>query len=81
MVSDRDILRSFLPVRLIVPEGDVLLHAGDFSNVGLPKDIERFRDFVVALPHPYKVTWLSELILFFDDNSWVLCIGDHCWQP
>ena len=33
----------------IVPDGDVLLHAGDFSNVGLPQDIEEFNEFLGQL--------------------------------
>lgn len=29
-----------------VPDGDILLHGGDFTNVGLPKDIVEFNDFL-----------------------------------
>ena len=29
-----------------VPPGDVLLHAGDFSNIGMPKDIKAFNDYL-----------------------------------
>ena len=29
-----------------VPQGDVLLHGGDFSNIGLPKDIKSFNDYL-----------------------------------
>lgn len=29
-----------------IPEGDVLLHAGDITNVGLPFEIERFNEFL-----------------------------------
>ncbi|XP_076442536.1 metallophosphoesterase MPPED2-like isoform X2 [Babylonia areolata] len=38
-----------------VPKGDVLLHGGDFSNVGLPKDIKGFNDYLGLLPHTLKV--------------------------
>ena len=31
-----------------LPEGDVLLHAGDFSNVGSQKDLDKFIDFLSA---------------------------------
>ena len=41
---------------LKIPLGDVLIHAGDFSNVGLPQDVERFRDFLASQPHPAKVS-------------------------
>ncbi len=38
-----------------IPPGDVLLHAGDFSNVGLPRDIDKFVAFITSKPHPHKV--------------------------
>lgn len=40
---------------LKLPDGDVLLHAGDFSNVGKPVDIERFCEFLKEQPHAHKV--------------------------
>ena len=39
-----------------IPEGDVLLHAGDFSQTGKPKEIENFRDWLLTLPHEHKVS-------------------------
>lgn len=44
---------------LSVPAGDVLIHAGDFSNIGLPKDIEKFKQFLDSLPHKHKVLLLG----------------------
>ena len=51
-----------------VPDGDVLLHAGDFSQTGKPGEIEKFRDWLLALPHRHKVhtaswydTWYSDM--------------------
>jgi len=38
-----------------LPEGDVLVHAGDFSRVGRPEEIANFVHFLNAQPHPYKV--------------------------
>lgn len=38
-----------------VPQGDVILHAGDFTNVGAPKDIKNFNDYLGLLPHTLKV--------------------------
>ena len=29
-----------------IPPGDVYLHAGDFSNIGLPKEVENFNHFL-----------------------------------
>ncbi len=40
---------------LKLPDGDVLLHTGDFSNVGKPIDIERFCEFLKQQPHAHKV--------------------------
>ena len=39
----------------VIPEGDVLLHAGDFSMVGAPGEIEQFVEFMRGLPHKHKV--------------------------
>ena len=37
-----------------MPEGDVFLHAGDFTMVGKPKEVERFNEFLGEfLPNPF----------------------------
>ena len=38
-----------------MPAGDVLLHGGDFTNIGLEKDVQQFRELLDSLPHPHKV--------------------------
>lgn len=38
-----------------IPEGDILIHAGDFSNTGHIEEIAKFREFLETQPHPYKV--------------------------
>lgn len=40
---------------LRVPDGDLLLHAGDFSMGGHPAEIERFDRWLGTLPHAHKV--------------------------
>lgn len=40
---------------LAVPDGDVLLHAGDFSRNGGLRDVERFERFLGRLPHRHKI--------------------------
>jgi predicted phosphodiesterase len=40
---------------LIVPDGDVLVHAGDFSYKGRRDEIEEFLDWFLGLPHKHKV--------------------------
>lgn len=39
----------------VMPAGDLLLHTGDFTNVGKPDDIEKFAKWFVGLPFRYKV--------------------------
>lgn len=41
--------------RLRVPEGDLLVHAGDFSMAGRPDEIQLFDRWLGTLPHAHKV--------------------------
>ena len=41
--------------RLTVPDGDVLVHAGDFSMNGRPEEIARFDSWLAGLPHRHKL--------------------------
>ncbi len=38
-----------------VPEGDVLLHAGDLTNMGKVPEIIAFNKWLGSLPHPHKI--------------------------
>ncbi|KAL5010175.1 hypothetical protein ScPMuIL_012480 [Solemya velum] len=38
-----------------IPDGDVLLHAGDFCSAGAPREVSKFNTFLGKLPHKYKV--------------------------
>ena len=49
--------------RVPVPDGDVLVHAGDLTLHGSLDDVERFDDWLSTLPHRHKV---------------VVC-GNHDW--
>lgn len=42
-------------VGLVVPEGDVLIHAGDLTGRGSLAELERVADWLRAQPHPHKV--------------------------
>ena len=39
----------------LLPPGDILLHAGDFTTTGTKPQIENFRDFLKTVPYAYKV--------------------------
>jgi Icc-related predicted phosphoesterase len=38
-----------------IPEGDILLHAGDLSKRGRVTEISAFNDWLGELPHPHKI--------------------------
>lgn len=40
---------------LSVPDGDVLIHSGDFCKSGDSYEVAQFNRFLRNLPHPYKV--------------------------
>ena len=41
--------------RLRIPSGDILLHAGDFTEAGEPGEIDLFLDWLAGLPHERKI--------------------------
>ena len=47
---------SLISFSLRLPDGDVLLHAGDFSEFGEEEEVTEFREFLLSLSHPHKVT-------------------------
>ena len=52
-----------------LPEGDILVHAGDFTNAGEPKDIHRFHEWLYAQPHPHKIVIAGNHDKLFEHNS------------
>ena len=42
-------------VGLAVPEGDVLIHAGDLTGRGTLPELEQVADWLRAQPHPHKI--------------------------
>ncbi len=49
-----------------IPDGDVLIHAGDFTNIGSLKEIKRFNDFLGKLPHRHKIVIAGNHEVTFD---------------
>lgn len=41
--------------RLNVPDGDIFIHAGDFTSIGRQHEVENFFKWLLALPHKYKI--------------------------
>eukprot|EP00041_Stephanoeca_diplocostata_P002729 m.29398 g.29398 ORF g.29398 m.29398 type:complete len:312 (+) comp13710_c0_seq1:242-1177(+) len=55
-----------------LPSGDVLVHCGDFSNIGSPTDIEKFARFLEAQPHRHKVVIAGNHDLTFHKDSFAM---------
>ncbi len=41
--------------QIVVPDGDVLVHGGDFTGRGTPDEIRAFNDWLGTLPHRFRV--------------------------
>ena len=54
--------------RIQVPEGDLLLHAGDLTGRGKPSEISDFNTWMGELPHPHKVIIADIHDFLFEDN-------------
>jgi Icc-related predicted phosphoesterase len=54
---------------LVVPDGDVLIHAGDMCRSGSPAELAAARDFLKALPHRYKIVVAGNHDRGFEDRS------------
>mmetsp|Transcript_3257 Transcript_3257/g.8178 ORF Transcript_3257/g.8178 Transcript_3257/m.8178 type:complete len:280 (+) Transcript_3257:152-991(+) len=53
-----------------IPPGDVLINAGDFTNMGHPKDVAKFNEFLGTQPHPHKIVVAGNHDLTFDPESY-----------
>lgn len=53
-----------------VPDGDILLHTGNFTNTGQITEIVNFNTFLGCLPHRRKVVIAGNQDLTFDDSLW-----------
>jgi len=49
-----------------IPNGDVLLHAGDFTYAGTPEAVKQFNEWLGKLPHPHKVVIAGNHDVTFD---------------
>ncbi|XP_065175242.1 metallophosphoesterase MPPED2-like [Sycon ciliatum] len=53
-----------------VPWGHVLLHAGDFTDVGQPSQVKEFNDYLAGLPHEHKIVIAGNHDLTFHSEQW-----------
>ncbi|KAK5697914.1 hypothetical protein LTR97_006873 [Elasticomyces elasticus] len=70
-----------LPIRIVcisdthtlipvyIPDGDILIHAGDLTNAGTPSELQAQIDFLAALPHKHKVVIAGNHDTYLDPRS------------
>ncbi|XP_072322341.1 metallophosphoesterase MPPED2a isoform X2 [Scyliorhinus torazame] len=51
-----------------MPYGDILLHTGDFTELGLPTEVKKFNDWLGSLPYEYKIVIAGNHELTFDKD-------------
>ncbi|KAJ1345835.1 hypothetical protein KIN20_000458 [Parelaphostrongylus tenuis] len=52
-----------------IPDGDVLIHAGDLTNFGSEKELIKFNEDIGRLPHKHKIIVAGNHDLGFDDSE------------
>ena len=53
---------------LLVPDGDVLIHAGDFTLHGDLAEVREFDNFLARMPHPHKLVIAGNHDFCFENN-------------
>lgn len=56
-------------VKILIPKGDLLIHAGDATMSGSQEEIETFNKWFSGLPHPLKVFVAGNHDRFFETDS------------
>lgn len=55
--------------KLTVPDGDVLVHTGDFTRKGSEADVADFNAWLGTLPHPHKLVVAGNHDFLFEQNN------------
>lgn len=55
-------------VNFRIPDGDVLLHAGDFTNSGNTREVFAFNKFIGQFPHRHKIVIAGNHDMCMDDD-------------
>lgn len=59
-------LEEILP---LIPDGDILIHAGDFTNYGDVGEVIKFNHEIGKLPHKYKIVIAGNHEIGFEDDE------------
>lgn len=52
--------------KIPIPDGDILIHAGDFTSTGQIHEIVNFNTWLGKLPHPKKIVCAGNHDMFFE---------------
>merc|ERR1719231_1671176 len=52
-----------------IPAGDVLLHCGDFTNIGEVSEVAAFAEWFAKLPHKRKIVIAGNHDLSFEEST------------
>ena len=65
---------------LSLPSGDVLIHAGDFTSIGVPEEVDAFNEYLSKQNFQYKVVIAGNHDVSFDEENYEksLKIRFHC---
>ena len=66
---------------LKVPLGDILIHAGDFTQKGLPREVTKFNDFLRSLPHKYKIVIAGNHDISFEADEYAASLWRQFSHP
>ena len=75
-MSDSHGAHNLIPV----PDGNIFIHAGDFTGMGREQEVKSFADFLRRLPHKHKIVIAGNHDVSFERNrdearKW---LGDSC---
>lgn len=65
-MSDTHSLTSH--IKFSVPDGDIFIHAGDFTKCGKLEEVIEFNQWIGTLPHKHKIVIAGNHELSFDET-------------
>jgi Icc-related predicted phosphoesterase len=64
--------------KIVIPDGDVIIHAGDATTRGTESQITSFLDWYAKLPHKYKILVAGNHDWLFQRDPWLT--RTMCWD-
>ncbi len=55
---------------LVLPEGDILIHCGDFTRFGRKKEIDKFNEFIKNQKFSHKIVIAGNHDIVFDNDNY-----------